>query len=309
MRLLVIGKSGQVVSAILEAGPARDVDVVTAGRPDFDLAAPQLGLQRLRDMRPDVIVSAAAYTAVDKAESDVEAAERVNAKGPAVLARFAEDAGIPIVHLSTDYVFDGNKTGPYVESDPTNPLSVYGATKLQGELAVSSGAADHVILRTAWVYSSFGSNFVKTMLRLAETKDELRVVDDQRGNPTSAHDLANAIISVAGNLLAYPGADELRGTFHVAGSSSASWADFAAEIFACSAAMGGPHATVVRVSTTDYPTAAKRPSNSQLDTTKLRTFHGIHLPDWRESTRQTVQRLLEPSAQRTETIQRRATSL
>nr|WP_314262206.1 dTDP-4-dehydrorhamnose reductase [uncultured Devosia sp.] len=292
MRLLVTGRTGQVVTALIERGAARGVQIIAMGRPELDLANPQEGLFRIAEARPDAIVSAAAYTAVDKAETEADLAERINAHGPAALARLAGELGIPIIHLSTDYVFDGSKPSPYVESDKTNPLGVYGATKLAGERAVASATHNHAILRTAWVYSPFGNNFLKTMLKLAATRPELRVVDDQRGNPSSAFDIADAVIKIAANLIDRPNDQALRGTFHMTGTGEASWADFAMEIFAHSASLGGPSASVTRIGTTDYPTPAKRPANSRLDTTKLRSIHGTTMPDWRTSTHKTIARLL-----------------
>ncbi|WEK03734.1 MAG: dTDP-4-dehydrorhamnose reductase [Candidatus Devosia phytovorans] len=292
MRLVVSGKTGQVATALREAGAGQGVSVIAMGRPELDLADPREGLFKIAEARPDVIVSAAAYTAVDKAETDADMARRVNAAGPAALAELAADLSIPIVHLSTDYVFDGSKPTPYVESDATNPLGVYGATKLAGERAIAAATDNHAILRTAWVYSPFGGNFLKTMLRLAETRSELRVVDDQRGNPTSALDLATAVIAVAKNLLARPDDAKLRGTFHVAGSGEASWADFAIEIFAVAKSLGGPGANVTRIGTADYPTPARRPANSRLDTFKLKATHGLTMPGWQASTRHTIERLL-----------------
>lgn len=292
MKLLVTGRTGQVAMALKEVGASSGVDVVSVGRPQFDLAAAEPDLLQVRDARPDVIISAAAYTAVDRAETDREMAERVNVDGPASLANLSSELGIPIIHLSTDYVFDGTKPAPYVEDDAPNPISVYGRTKLHGELAVASAANDHVILRTAWIYSPFGANFLKTMLRLAETRSELSVVDDQVGNPTSAFDVARAVIDVARNLLSHPDKEELRGTFHAAGSGEASWAAFALEIFRQSQIVGGPSAKVARISTAQYPLTAKRPANSRLDTEKLRRVHGITVPAWQISTQQTVRRLL-----------------
>lgn len=292
MRLLATGKNGQVVTALIERGAVSGVDIIAMGRPELDLANPQEGLFHIAQAKPHVIVSAAAYTAVDKAEGEQDAAEAVNAHGPAALARLAAELHIPIIQLSTDYVFDGKKPSPYVESDPTNPLGTYGRTKLAGEIAVAAATKNHAILRTAWVYSPFGENFLKTMLRLASTRPELRVVDDQRGNPTSALDIADAVIKIAANLIARPDDAALRGTFHITGMGDASWADFASEIFAHSANLGGPKASVTPISTEDYPTPARRPVNSRLDSSKLRSAHGITMPDWRCSTHSTISRLL-----------------
>jgi dTDP-4-dehydrorhamnose reductase len=292
MRLLVTGKSGQVSTALQQAGAAQGIDVLTVGRPEFDLANPEIGWSLLNATKPAAIVSAAAYTAVDKAESDVEMAERVNVTGVAVLADLAAELGIPIVHISTDYVFDGGKAEPYTETDQTNPLCVYGATKLRGEQAVAAATGNHAILRTAWVYSPFGNNFLNTMLKLAMTRSTLRVVADQYGNPTSAIDIANAVIAIASNLIARPGDADLRGIFHVVGTGDASWADFATEIFAQSAALGGPSADVTKISTSEFPTIAKRPANSRLDTAKLLISHQVSMPSWQQSTRKTIRRIL-----------------
>ena len=294
MRLLVTGKTGQVVTALMERGIPQGFDMVAIGRPEFDLAGPRSGLAAIETARPDVIVSAAAYTAVDKAESDEQAAQAINAFGPGAVAGIAAQLGVPIIHLSTDYVFDGQKSTPYVESDQTNPIGVYGRTKLAGEQAVATATSDHVILRTAWVYSPFGSNFLKTMLRLGAERPELRVVGDQIGNPTSALDIADAVLTVACNLSNRANDQELRGIFHMTGTGEATWAEFAEEILRASARLGGPTASIARIRTCDYPTPAKRPANSRLLCEKLDRLHGIKLPDWQSSTHATLVRLLGP---------------
>ena len=292
MRLLVTGKTGQVVTSLIERGTAAGVEVIALGRPEFDLANAKAGMDAIAGAKPDVIISAAAYTAVDKAEADEAAAEAVNAAGPGVVAGIATQLGVPLIHLSTDYVFDGSKPEPYVETDPTNPLGVYGRTKLAGEQAVIAKAGNYAILRTAWVYSPFGNNFLKTMLRVGADRPELRVVADQLGNPTSALDIADTVLLVARNLKDQPDNLELRGVFHMVGSGEASWADFATEIFAISKKLGGPSANVSRITTDEYPTPARRPANSRLNTSKLQTIHGAALPAWQTSTRATIDRLL-----------------
>jgi len=297
MRLVVTGKTGQVATALVERGADQGIAVALVGRPEFDLLDPEAGPGAIADLRPDVIVSAAAYTAVDKAETDESSAVAVNATAPGAIARLADRLGVPLIHLSTDYVFDGRKDAPYVETDQTNPLGVYGQTKLAGEKAVAEATANHAILRTAWVYSPFGNNFLKTMLRLAEQRPALGVVDDQIGNPTSALDIADAVIRVAGNLVSRPDDAQLRGIFHMVGRGDASWADFASEIFAVSATFGGPSALVNRIGTTDYPTPAPRPANSRLSSAKLQAVHGVAMPDWQSSTRSTLVRLLGDSVQ------------
>lgn len=297
MRLLVTGKFGQVATALRERGATEGIDVISIGRPEFDLSDAQANRSAIREAQPDVIVSAAAYTAVDKAESEPEPAEAINAIGPAVIARAAADLDVPVIHLSTDYVFDGRKPTPYVETDPTNPLGVYGRTKLAGERNVAASTPNHVILRTAWVYSPFGNNFLKTMLRLGVDRQELHIVDDQHGNPTSALDIAEAIIAIGRNLTTAPTDATLRGVFHLSGRGEASWADFAAEIFAVSGEMDGPTAEVVRIDTTEYPTPARRPANSRLSSEKLHQIHGVLMPAWQASTRKTIARLLQPQSQ------------
>jgi dTDP-4-dehydrorhamnose reductase len=240
---------------------------------------------------PDMIVNAAAYTAVDQAESDSAAAFAVNRDGAANLARAAAARRIPILHLSTDYVFDGTKKSPYEEIDPVAPLGVYGASKLAGEQEVAAANAAHVILRTAWVYSPVGKNFLKTMLRVADGRDELGVVDDQVGNPTSAHDIAVGLVAIARRI-----ADDgnwTPGVYHMTGAGEASWADFAAFIFETSGALGGPTAHVRRITSAEYPTPVARPANSRLDCAKLSAEFGVTLPAWEGSTRACVEQLLK----------------
>ena len=295
MRIAVTGKTGQVVSALLERGAAAGIEVVAIGRPEFDLAEAGDATAAFAAVKPDVIVSAAAYTAVDKAESETELAHAINGRGAGVVARAAAALGVPIIHLSTDYVFDGSKTDAWVETDATAPLGVYGASKLAGEEAVLASGARAVVLRIAWVHSPFGANFVKTMLRLAETRDRLGVVADQIGAPTSALDIADAVLAIAGTLVARPDDATLTGIFHRGtGGPDASWADFAEAIFAGAAARGRKAPVVDRIPTSAYPTPAKRPAQSRLDSTKLAAVHGISLPDWRGSLETVLDRLLDP---------------
>jgi dTDP-4-dehydrorhamnose reductase len=237
-------------------------------------------------------VNAAAYTAVDEAESDPELAQAINGRGAGIVAAAAAAAGVPVVHVSTDYVFDGTAARPYREDDPVAPLGVYGASKLAGERTVAAATPDYAILRTAWVYSPFGKNFVRTMLRLAETRDEVAVVADQRGCPNCAFDLADGVIAVARNLAGRPGDASLRGVFHLSAEGEASWADFATNVFAISARLGGPSARVREIVTSDYPTPARRPAYSCLDGRKLSARHGVRLPDWRASLETTIRCLI-----------------
>ena len=291
MRIAVTGKAGQVVTSLVERGAAAGHEVIALGRPELDLADPASVVRVLEAAAPDAIVSAAAYTAVDRAESESDLVHAVNGTGAGAVAEAARALGVPLVHVSTDYVFDGTLGRPYAESDPTGPTGVYGASKLAGEQAVLAAYGDNsAVLRVAWVYSPFGANFVKTMLRLAGDRNEVSVVADQLGNPTSALHIADGIIRVATNMVAdsYP---ELRGVFHMTASGEASWADFAEAIFAASAARGGPSARVKRITTADYSTPAKRPANSRLDCSLIAKTHGVVLPEWRQSLESVMARL------------------
>ena len=292
MRLLVTGRSGQVVRALVEAGADRPgLTVLPLGRPGLDLAAAGDLASLFRAHAPDVVVSSAAYTAVDQAESEPNLAFAINRDGAGAVAAAAAALAVPVIHLSTDYVFDGTGTAPYREGDPTRPLSVYGRSKLAGEAAVAAAQPDHAILRTAWVYAAEGKNFLRTMLRLAASRPEIGVVADQHGAPTLASDIAAAVIAVAGNLVAAPDRADLRGTFHMAGSGETTWAGFATEIFRQSAARGGPAAAVRPITTADYPTPAARPANSRLDCSRLAAIHGVAMPGWREALAQCMDRL------------------
>lgn len=297
MRILVTGREGQVARSLAERALGHDMELLMLGRPELDLAGPvETIAAAIEAARPDAIISAAAYTQVDKAESEPELAFAVNENGARAVGRVAAELRVPLIHLSTDYVFDGSKGVPYIEVDVPGPTGVYGASKLAGEKAVLAEHGNSAVLRTAWVYSPFGSNFVKTMLRLAETRDEVSVVADQRGNPTSALDIADAVLSVANNLVERS-EPELRGVFHMTASGEASWAEFAQAIFDTSARAGGPSATVKRISTAEYPTPTKRPANSRLDCSRLERLHGIRLPDWRESLKIVVERLVQSGEQ------------
>ena len=293
MRIAVTGLAGQVVQSLVERGSPAGHVIVPVGRPALDLAAGDGAaiLAALAEARPDAIVSAAAYTAVDTAEAEPDLAHAINADGAGHVAAAAATLGVPLVHLSTDYVFSGEGTAPYREDDPTGPKGVYGASKLAGEAAVLAAQPDTAVLRTAWVYSPFGANFVKTMLRLAETRDEVSVVADQTGNPTSALDIADAVMAVAANLAARPD-PALRGVFHMTGAGETHWAGLAEAIFAASAAHGGPTARVNPITTAQYPTPAARPANSRLDTSKLAAAHAVRLPAWQASLAQVVERLV-----------------
>jgi dTDP-4-dehydrorhamnose reductase len=291
MRIAVTGREGQVARSLAALGPERGVEIVLAGRPELDLAIPSSIYPALAALKPDAIISAAAYTAVDKAETERDLAFAVNGEGAGAVAEAAARLGVPVLHLSTDYVFNGAKQGAYVETDATGPCSVYGASKLDGERRIAAATDNHAIFRTAWVYSPYGANFVRTMLRLGETRDTVSVVADQQGCPTSAEDIAGALIDVAKRMAA--DADpRFRGIFHLTGSGWASWADFAEHIFAIAAGAGHKPVDIRRITTSEYPTPAKRPANSLLSGQKLEDIYGISLPHWHSSTEKVVRTLL-----------------
>src|SRR5271166_1517914 len=253
IRIAVTGRQGQVARALAEAGPVLNVEIINLGRPQLDLAAPETVGPALNDAAPDIVVNAAAYTAVDQAEREPEIASAVNAIGAGAVAEAARALGVPVIHLSTDYVFAGNKTSAYVEEDWVAPAGAYGASKLAGERAVAAATGQHVILRTAWVYAPYGKNFVRTMLALAESRDEVRVVADQLGSPTYAPDIAVAIVGIARNVLRNPSDPLLRGIFHLAGSGETSWAGLASAIFAFLAAKGLRKPALTPITSADYP--------------------------------------------------------
>jgi dTDP-4-dehydrorhamnose reductase len=293
MRIYVIGSEGQLARSLREAAQCRDdVTMVCGHRPDVDLLRPESIGTALVGFRPDVVVNPAAYTAVDRAEGEKKLAFSLNRDGAEAVARAAAAINAPIIHLSTDYVFDGTQSSPYVETDPTRPQSVYGHSKLQGEIAVAAANPRHVILRTSWVYAPFGNNFVRTMLRLAGERDSLKVVDDQHGCPTYAPDLANAIIAIAGMLMSKSDRPDQWGPFHLAGPDVTTWFAFASAIMRGSAKRGGPAVPVAPIATADYPTAAVRPANSQLSTTKLETVFGVKMPPMETSLANCLDRLI-----------------
>ena len=292
MKIAVTGTQGQVVRSLAERGAARGIQVVSIGRPDVDLTEPVALARAIEAAQADVVINAAAYTAVDKAESEPEAAMAVNAAGAQAVAQAAARTGRPIVQISTDYVFDGRLARPYREEDSVNPINVYGRTKRAGEYAVAAANPHHVIVRTAWVYSPFGNNFVKTMLRLGETRDKLAIVADQSGAPTSALDIADGLILIVEKLAGGPRDIALYGTFHMTGGGATNWADFAAAVFEEAAARGRRPVAIEPIATAQYPTPAARPANSRLDIAKISQTYGVALPDWRQSVRSCVARLL-----------------
>jgi dTDP-4-dehydrorhamnose reductase len=292
MRLAVTGRHGQVAAALIAAGPAAGVEVIPLARPEVDLANPASVARAIHAARPDIVVNAAAWTAVDLAETQPAEARRVNADGAAAAAAASAKLGVPVIQLSTDCVFDGRKEQPYIESDPTAPLSVYGATKLEGERHALAANPDCTVVRLAWVYAHAGRNFIKAMLGLGESRDEVAVVADQFGNPTSASDIAAGLLTIARNLLARPGDAGLRGVFHLTAAGEASRADLAEAVFALAAARGRRPVAVRRIATSEYRTPAARPSNSRLDCALIAARHGVRLPHWRLSLEACMERLL-----------------
>lgn len=279
-RILVAGRSGQLARSLAALRPA-DFEFVTVGRPDLDLADPAGIGAAIGRLDPFAVVNAAAYTAVDKAETDEAAAFAINCEGAGALAAAAAVHGVPIVHISTDYVFSGSKGSPYEESDRPDPQGAYGRSKLAGERAVAAANPAHVILRTAWVYSPYGHNFLKTMMRLAGERDVVRVVDDQIGAPTYAPDIAAGICAVLARIAQRPDDEDWRGVFHMTARGETSWAGFAEAIFDACRSAGLPAARVERISTADYPTPARRPADSRLGTGRFSRQFAHELPDWR----------------------------
>ncbi len=293
MKIFVAGASGQVARSLSECGASSQHEIVCLGRPDLDITNEDSVARAIGDSGFDLVINAAAYTGVDAAETDEDAAMAANADGATYLAEAAERASIPIFHLSTDYVFDGTLNRPYEEEVIVNPLGIYGKSKLAGETGVNSASNQYLILRTAWVYSPFGKNFVKTMLRLAEGRDEVSVVADQIGCPTYALDIAEALLKLADAVESREGRDTPWGIYNLTSPDSGSWADVAEEVFMASSELGGPSASVRRITSAEYPTPVTRPANSRLDANKLQQTFNIRLPNWRQSVKACVKRLID----------------
>ena len=280
--ILVAGRSGQLARCLAESAARRGMNLVAIGRPELDLENAGSVEQLARAIEPSAMVNAAAYTAVDRAESEPERAFAVNRDGAERLAAEAQRMGVPLIHISTDYVFDGRQSSSYAEADAAAPLGVYGRSKLEGEGAVRTACPAAVVLRTSWIYSPYGRNFLTTMLRLAETQDHVRVVDDQWGSPTAASDLANAILDILGQRVG-EGFGSRAGLYHLAGQGEATWHVVASAIFAGWARRGRRVPKLVAIKSAQYSTPARRPANSRLDCTKIERHFGIRLPPWRQS--------------------------
>jgi dTDP-4-dehydrorhamnose reductase len=293
VRLLVFGAGGQLGRELDVVTSDRSVAATLLPRQHADICDRHAVVSAVQRVGPTVIVNAAAYTKVDQAEVEPEHAFSSNCKGPALLADVCAERGLPLVHVSTDYVFDGTKPTPYMETDPVAPMGAYGRSKEAGEQAVRTRLERHVILRTAWVYGVHGSNFLKTMLRLACQKESWGVVADQCGNPTATVDLAEAILAIATR--ATEGVAPW-GTYHFAGSGDATWYGFACEIIAAQALFTNRRPTVAPISTADYPTRARRPANSRLDSTRFAAAFGVTSRPWQQRTREVVAALMSTSA-------------
>lgn len=289
--ILVFGSGGQLGQELIETARASGQPLVGLARAQADISDPAAIDEALARFKPRIVVNAGAYTKVDRAEAEEAQAMRANALGPEVLAQACAPQDLPLIHVSTDYVFDGTRLGAYRESDPIAPLGVYGRSKAAGEDGIRRHLPRHLILRTSWVYGVYGANFLKTVLRLAQERDELRIVADQRGCPTSTADLAAAILQAAQRILA---GGTAFGTYHSAGSGVTTWHGFAERIVEAQASFTGRRPVVVPIATKDYPTPAQRPANSELDSGLFSRTYGFTARPWTEATDQTVKQLMQP---------------
>ncbi|WP_440658036.1 dTDP-4-dehydrorhamnose reductase [Ensifer adhaerens] len=280
-RILITGGTGQVGTELLRCHWPEDIELVAPARQELDLCDCDRIKSYIAAGSFSAVINSGAYTAVDRAESDILTAWKVNAMAPVAIAAATKDSGVPIIHISTDYVFSGAKNSPYLEEDPVAPLGVYGASKEAGEQAVRTGNPRHVILRTAWVYSEHGSNFVKTMLRLAKTVPGIKVVGDQIGSPTSAVDIAKTVQKITLSLINHDAAPT--GTYHFTNAGEASWFDFASEIFRLRGSLRDTSPVLEEIRTFEYPTAAKRPANSTLSHEKIEADYGVNPRHWKDA--------------------------
>lgn len=281
-KFLITGAKGQVGHCLTEQLTGK-AEILAVDRDELDITDKDAVFNVVKTFKPDVIINAAAHTAVDRAESEIELSEAINVRGPQYLAEAANEIGAVILHISTDYVFEGAGSGEYKEDDKTNPQGVYGRTKLEGEIAVQQANPRSIILRTAWVFGEHGHNFVKTMLRLAKDRDSLGIVGDQFGGPTYAGDIAKTLIEIANQILA--GKEDAFGVYHFTGKPYVSWYEFAKAIFAEVELQNilEKSPLVNSIATSDYPTPAKRPANSRLDLTKIKQVFNIEPSDWRNA--------------------------
>ena len=292
LNILQFGRTGQLARELLARAPGSNVRIEALGRDALDLADAAAVDRVVREAKVDLVINAAAYTAVDRAESEQAQAFAVNAAAPGAMARACARRDLPLVYVSTDYVFDGETTGAWREDDPIRPINVYGRSKAAGEAAIAESAARAMIVRTSWLFSPYGSNFIKTMLKLARTRPRLGVVDDQHGRPTAAGDLADFILLAAPRLA--NGEAGARGVFHFAGEGVTTWRGLAEVTLAMS---GGPRPAIDALTTADYPTPARRPRNSALDCGKIERVFGVRPRSWRDGLAEALERLSEPAAE------------
>jgi len=295
-RMVVTGATGQVARSLVEIGPSLGVDIIAVGRPTIDLARPDTLITAIGRAQPDILVNAAARSDPDRSEHEPEIADAVNARGAGAFAACAQQLGIPIIQLSTSYVFDGAQSVPYRETDPPAPSGAYGRSKLAGEQAVIAANPRHVILRMSWIFSAFGRNLLTALLDQGSRHDEVRVVADQAGNPSAATDVAAGVIAVARNLLQNKAELDGYGLFHMASPELVTPAQFATAIFEVSAACGGPAPGVVPIPSSAYSSRVRRPPNVSLDCAKIAAVHGVKLPSWRPALRPCIERILERRA-------------
>ncbi len=291
-QILVFGAEGQAGREIAALAKARGIEVLGCTRRQADITSPLEVEAAICSANPGLVLNAAAYTAVDRAEAEPEAARKANTAGAGIVARAAAARRLPVIHISTDYVFDGTKKGAYIETDPVSPLGVYGLTKAAGEMRVREENPRHIILRTSWVYGRFGTNFLKTVLRLSREREELRIVADQWGCPTASQDLAEAAFAI-GRACAL-GA-EAWGTYHFAGTGVTSWHGFASFIIEAQAQAGGPRPRLIAIPSTEYPSLAKRPANSALNCELFAGAFGYKAPPWQARALETIEMLLKGS--------------
>jgi dTDP-4-dehydrorhamnose reductase len=289
MKILVTGANGQVGSELIRRGKQQNLTMLPAPHAELDISMAPAVETALDTYSPNIVINAAAYTAVDKAESKQERAYAINGKGAEYLARSCAKRNVPLLHISTDYIFDGNKDEPYTEEDIPNPTGIYGASKLAGEQAVTQNNTEHIILRVAWVFGACGNNFARTMLRLAKEHKELRIVADQHGGPTWAGDIADTLLDIATQYDA--GKTIPWGTYHYSGAPTVNWSEFAEAIFSTAIDLGllTTSPKIIPITTKEYPTPAKRPQNSALNCTKIKQHFKINQPDWQIGLKETLE--------------------
>lgn len=288
--ILVVGESGQLATALTQNETIAEHRIIAVGRPSLDLTRTETIEKTIEELNPALVINAAAYTAVDKAESEVDLANAVNATGVGRLGQVCAQNDIPVIHISTDYVFDGKASTPYKPNDKIDPQGVYGSSKAQGEVELRAANEQHLIFRTAWVFGEHGNNFLKTMLRLGKTNDQIRVVDDQYGTPTYAADLAVGLLEIATQVLSHPN-DIPWGTYHLTNSGETTWCGFAREIFECSTIKNAPSPQIIAITTKEYPTPAARPAYSILDCALAKEHFGVDLPDWKDATMRCIKNI------------------